>query len=53
MFLLTLGFVCVYMYGLAHMEFISYRVKVELGESQRELWEIMKGGFHEDIHCKA
>jgi len=35
MFLLTLGFACVYMYGLAQMEFISHRIKVELGESQR------------------
>ena len=35
MFWLTLGFACVYMYGLTQMEFISHRIKVELGESQR------------------
>lgn len=48
MFLLTFGFACVCMYGLAQMEFISHRIKVELGESQRGTLENNEGGFHED-----
>ena len=35
MFLLTLGFACVYMYGLAQMEFTSQRIAYEKQVSKK------------------